>query len=462
MLAPLKLLDQLYARLDDTIGLIPTAEPGGFASLVLELPQLPEVPPDLSGAQFHSVHAARKSLFAGYGAAAEWRARGPLRLDVLRTRARALSAGWHQYDADDTGFSGFAILGFAAAAERTDRARGDELPNALLWVPELALRALGGQAALVLTARLPTKREALRARWRAWLERLAPALGAGAPEPLMPARLVRRRQSPDRAGWGALIDQALGSIARGELDKLVVCRQLELAGPRPIDTRRLTAALTWLFPTCEVISLARGRTRFAAATPERLLTLRGRNLEVDAVAGTASRSAQTRQDAALARALRGSRKDLHEHSLVIRAIGESLVDRCERLAVPDSPSLMRLNNTQHLWSRVRAELLAEGDLFELADRLHPTPATNGYPREPARAWLDTHEPIARDWYTGAAGILEPDLSGELWVLLRCARIRGRTARLYAGAGIVAGSDPVAEWQETEHKLAAMATALQFA
>lgn len=462
MLAPLKLLDQLYGRLDDTIGLIPIAESDGFASLVLELPQLPAVPPDLSHAQFHSVHAARKTLCAGYGTAAEWRARGPGRLEALRTRARGLSAAWHQYDADDTGFSGFAIVGFAASSDLEDRATGDELPNALLWVPELALRAVRGQGALVLTTRLPTDRGRLRARWRSWLERLAPTLAEAAPEPSMPARLTRRGQNPDRVGWAALVERALGAIAGGELDKLVVCRRLELTSPRPIDTRRLTAALTWLYPTCEVISLARGRTRFVAATPERLLTLRGRNVEVDAVAGTASRSALARQDAALAATLRGSVKNRHEHDLVVRAIGEALADRCKRIELPSTPSVMRLNNTQHLWSSVRGELLEGHDLLQLADRLHPTPATNGYPGEPARAWLDTHEPIARGWYTGAAGILEPDLSGELWVLLRCARIRGHAAELYAGAGIVAGSDAGAEWQETEHKLAAMATALQFA
>jgi isochorismate synthase EntC len=123
---------------------------------------------------------------------------------------------------------------------------------------------------------------------------------------------------------------------------------------------------------------------------------------------------------------------------------------------------MQLNNAQHLWSLVRAELDPGMDVFQLAELLHPTPATNGHPCESARAWLRRSEPIRRGWYTGAAGIIEPDLTGELWVLLRCAEIHESTADLYAGAGIVAGSDPDSEWQETEHKLAAMSTALQFA
>ncbi len=105
---------------------------------------------------------------------------------------------------------------------------------------------------------------------------------------------------------------------------------------------------------------------------------------------------------------------------------------------------------------------SETDLLDLAHRLHPTPATNGEPRRAARHWLRLAEPDGRGWYTGAAGVLEPDLSGELWVLLRCAEVTGEEAQLYAGAGIVAGSDPLAEWRETAHKLSAMATALRFA
>jgi menaquinone-specific isochorismate synthase len=127
---------------------------------------------------------------------------------------------------------------------------------------------------------------------------------------------------------------------------------------------------------------------------------------------------------------------------------------------------MQLHNAQHLWSPVSGRLRDATDLFDLAERLHPTPATNGKPQLEARAWLHRMEPLERGWYTGVAGILEaganPHLDGELWVLLRCAQIQGDEAQLYAGAGIVLGSDPLAEWRETGHKLAAVATALQFA
>jgi len=477
-------LDQLQARLDEGIALVPTSRAGGFASLVLELPELPALPPDLDCPRFGCSHGQRGELRAGYGIAAEWTAQGPERLQELRTQARRLTAHWQQIDPDETGFQGFALLGFAASldpaplpsfrpehrpdrpprpSEGTDAAPGpgSGLPNALLWLPELGLCTRRGQSALVLTTSLPVPPRALRARWRGWLTRLLPALAGPLPEPLTPSRLTALGSRPGLDDWTVLVESALAEIRRGALDKVVLCRQVGLQGRRPFDQRRLLAALTYLFPSCQVISLQRGERRFVAATPERLLRVQGRQVEVDAIAGTAARSASPVQDAALTAALRSSDKNRREHALVVKAVQEVLHACCDGVQFPPTPDVLQLHNAQHLWSRVTGHLRGDMDLFGLAERLHPTPATNGEPSREARAWLSRAEPIARGWYTGAAGILEPDLSGELWVLLRCAEIQGESAWLYAGAGIVDGSDPLAEWRETDHKLAAVATALQF-
>jgi isochorismate synthase len=479
MLASLDLLEQLQARLDETIGLVPLDSDCALASLALELPLGPVLPPDLDCPRFGFVHGTRGELRAGYGVAAEWSASGPARLECLGAMARDLREQWHQIDPDETGFAGFALLGFAAhpdapltpgrqrtglseqAATAADRA-GTDLPNALLWVPELALTTRRGQAALILTTRLPISRGELLARWRGWLKQLVPALAGPLPEPLTPSRLTPLGSLPGLADWRALVESALEAIGQGPLDKVVLCRQVGLQGRRPFDLRRLLAALTYLFPTCQVLCIQRGATSFVAATPECLLRVHGRLVEVDAIAGTAARSASTAQDAALTAALRASDKDRREHELVVEAVRGVLAQCCDSVQVPAAPTVMQLHNAQHLWSPVTAQLRGDTDLFCLAERLHPTPATNGQPREQARDWLARREPIERGWYTGAAGILEPDLSGELWVLLRCAEVSGDSARLYAGAGIVAGSDPLAEWRETGHKLAAIATALQFA
>ncbi len=470
MLAPIDTADlikaQLMTRLQETVNQMPLSLLGGFASLTLELPHLPGAAPGLPVPHFLFSHAHREELRAGYGIAAEWRAAGPDRLRRLRAQALLLKRHWHQYDPDETGLEGFCLLGFAAApgapAPDPGGAAPRGLPDALLWLPEVAIRRRCGQAGLVLTTALPADVSEVLDRWSAWLDRLVPRLCSGAPGPLTPASLERRWAQPDREGWGLGVAAALEAIASGRLDKVVLARRLCVRGRRPFDLERLVAALAYLFPACQVVKVHRDGQCLVAATPERLLAQRGNMVEVDAIAGTAARAAGSAPDAALGEALRSSPKELHEHALVTESLCAALAPYSRRLDVPPRPRLLRLNNAQHLWTPIRAELDPGLDALALADLLHPTPATNGQPSAAAQAWLRRAEPQGRGWYTGAAGCLDPDLSGELWVLLRCAEIDGDTALLHAGAGIVAGSDPESEWGETEHKLAAMLTALQFA
>lgn len=462
MLAPLKTLEQIVARLSETIGSLRLDRDEGFVSLALQLPKGLTMAPDVAGSQFRFAHNHRGEIHAGYGVAAEWQAYGEARLETLRDAALGMSARWQHLDPDETGFSGFAMLGFAAFPAQAPPADPQAFPNALLWLPEVALRSRAGEAAVILSSALPASQDRLFGRWTAGLAQVIPLLNQPALDPLTPAPLERGDAEPDRDRWHDLVVSALEQIEQLRLEKVVVCRQLRLEGRRRFDLTRLNAALAYLFPSCQVVTIRRDGGSFVAATPERLFTQRRNQIEVDAIAGTASRAASADRDAALTSALRSSHKNLHEHMVVVDAVTDTLHHCSRRVAPPDGPGVMQLNNAQHLWSVIRAELDPGMDVFQLAELLHPTPATNGHPCEAARAWLHRFEPIQRGWYTGAAGIVEADLTGELWVLLRCARIHDRTADLYAGAGIVAGSDPHSEWQETEHKLAAMSTALQFA
>ncbi|AFL75033.1 isochorismate synthase family protein [Thiocystis violascens DSM 198] len=462
MLAPLKVLEQLKARLHETIGTLPLGQPGGYASLILELPHGLGIAPDLAGPQFHFAHNHRGDLRAGYGIAGEWRARGPDRLRILRAAAKGVAANWQHMDPDETGFLGFGMLGFAASPNESPNAGLAELPNAIFWLPELALCSHDGQAALILTTALPMGIDSLLTRWQNQLDQIVPLLDLPALDPLTPAHLDRGLSTPDQEDWRELVFAALDEIDQERLRKVVLCRRLRLTGQRRFDLTRLNAALTYLFPSCQVVSIRRHRTSFVAATPERLFTQRRDRIEADAIAGTACRAEDAERDAQITRGLRTCEKNLREHQVVVEAVTEALSQCSRSLEPPDGPRILQLNNVQHLRSIVRGELHPDVDVFRLAELLHPTPATNGQPRQEARDWLDRSEPLERGWYTGAAGIVEPDLTGELWVLLRCARISERIADLYAGAGIVAGSDPMSEWEETEHKLAAMSTALQFA
>lgn len=467
MLAPLDLLGQLQSRLDEGLESLPWDSGAGLASLVMALPSIPTLPPELPGPCFGLIHGRRRELRAGYGAAAQYRAAGAGRLQALGAQARSLSTQWHQRDPDETCLHGFGFLGFAADPEPplpgdSGRTRFGALPNALLWVPELALWVLDDQAALILTTRLPGSRVEVRRRWLELLAQFVAASAQPVPEPLTPDPLRHLGSLPGLLDWQRLVDSALEEIQRGTLEKAVLGRRIRLRGRRPFDLRRLQGTLTWLFPACQVVRLSHDGASFVAATPERLLRVRDRQVEVDAIAGTAPRAPSPTEDAALADGLLRSDKDRREHAVVVEALRRALDVCCTGLRVPGEPQVIRLHNAQHLWTPIEARLAGARDLFDLAELLHPTPATNGEPKGAARDWLRHAEPLERGWYTGAAGVLEPDLSGELWVLLRCAEVQGNEASLYAGAGIVAGSDPLSEWRETAHKLSAMATALRFA
>jgi menaquinone-specific isochorismate synthase len=422
----------------------------------------------LAETHFVFSHARRCELRAGYGCAGEWQAAGTQRLEALRAQALGLKSHWYQQDPEATGLTGFAFCGFAASPESdgTLADASDPFPNALLWMPELALRRLGDCATLTMTAALPADRLATLARWRGWLDRLLPRLYR--PMGLAPAQgrtaipLLRRPGVPSPGDWTLAVDAALEAIDEGRLEKVVLSRRVRVQSPRAFDLEHLGETLDRLYPSCQAVRIQRDGVSLVAATPERLLAQQGCRVEVDAIAGTAARAPGGGRDAALRAAMLASPKELHEHALVVEALRSALAPHSRHLEVPDRPRVLCLHNAQHLWTPIRAEVGPDLDLLRLADLLHPTPATQGSPREAAGAWLRQAEPAARGWYTGAAGWLGPDLDGELWVLLRCAQIRGRSALLQAGAGIVAGSDPRSEWRETEAKLSAMLTALQYA
>jgi menaquinone-specific isochorismate synthase len=467
MLAPVAILEQLETRLAETLARLPLADHGGLQSVLLALPHAPTAAPELAGRQFQFRHPQRGDLHAGYGEAAAWSATGGERLADL---AQALPGShWHRVDPDGTGLDAFALLGFAAtetppsaAAEPGAAAGSEHLPNALLWVPEIGIVARDHEAALVFSTILPADPEHLLRHWRRRLRELIPVLYEPPAGPRPIARLRRACEEPDPADWERLVRGALAQIDAGTLDKVVLSRRISVQGPRTFDVARLVDALGCLFPSCQTIKLRRNGRSFVAATPERLLGLAGGRLEVDAIAGTAGRGESLEDDAALRNGLLRCEKNLREHRFVIDAVRAALADCCEGFRVPSAPQVMQLSNAQHLWSPITARPRPGVRLLDLAARLHPTPATNGQPRAAAQTWLRQMEPFTRGWYTGAAGILHPNGDGELWVLLRCAEVSGAEAELFAGAGIVAGSDPAAEWGETEAKLAAMLSALRYA
>jgi salicylate biosynthesis isochorismate synthase len=254
--------------------------------------------------------------------------------------------------------------------------------------------------------------------------------------------------------YRGLVEKAVGAIREGDLEKVVLARSCTVVGSRPFETLRLLRNLRALHPSCTIFALARGPVTFLGATPERLVRLENGLVHADAVAGSAPRGRTERQDRRFARELVESKKDQEEHSVVVRCVLKALARHCDVLSAPESPGLLRTDGIQHLHTPIEGRLRdpLRTTVLDLVAELHPTPAVGGAPRENALAWLRSHEGLERGWYAGPLGWLAPEGEGEFTVALRSLLLRGREATLYAGAGIVAGSDPEAELVETRLKL----------
>ena len=273
-----------------------------------------------------------------------------------------------------------------------------------------------------------------------------------------PRPLDRIETMPTDAEWLARVERALGAIRSGRLQKVVLSRRIRIRGKRPLQPRSLMGWLHSQYPDCVQYAYAGEDYTLVGASPERLVQLEGTKVAADALASTTVRGGDSAGDEYLAASLLASPKARREHQFVVDDIVAALKPACRAVEVPSRPRLMKLPTLQHLWSPIEAQVRPGVSILQLVGRLHPTPAVGGVPRKSALAWL-AEAGESRGWYTGALGWLCPDGGGQASVVLRCAVLRGHTAELYAGAGIVADSDPRMELAETELKFQTMLDAL---
>ena len=283
------------------------------------------------------------------------------------------------------------------------------------------------------------------------------------PAPPAPARRVARVRVDPRPGtYQSLVAEALRRIESGSLDKVVLSRTLLVESDARLEARVLARRLRAVDPECFVftVSLPDGAGDLIGASPELLLRRRGASVFSDPLAGTAQRVADRAEDAAIARALLETVKERREHRLTAEAVADALSPFCVELDVDEQPSLTATATLWHLRTAIRGVLRAGApDALTLAAALHPTPAVCGTPTAAALDVIHELEEFDRGFYAGLVGWVDGSGDGEWAVTLRCAQVRGHTALLYAGAGIVAGSDPQAEDLETDAKFGAVLRAL---
>lgn len=277
-------------------------------------------------------------------------------------------------------------------------------------------------------------------------------------EPPPPAAADRARYAGaevDEVAWLEGVAAAIDEIAAGRLAKVVLARDQLVWSRTPFDERRVAARLIERFPECHTFACG----GLVGASPELLVRKTGRNVESLVLAGSARRGRDADEDRELGLRMLASAKEREEHALAVASVVDELRPLCGELTVEEAPSLLRLANVQHLATRVRGSLAESLSVLNVVGALHPTAAVCGVPRTRALDLIRRVEGCVRGRYAGPVGWVDANGDGEWAIALRCAQIDGTRARLFAGAGIVAGSVAEDELEETRLKLRAMQAAL---
>jgi menaquinone-specific isochorismate synthase len=393
--------------------------------------------------------ADQTQTVAGGGAAATVAASGDGRFDRVRERATRLFDRLRTGEVPDPVeprlYGGFAFTD-AHTSNTSDTWAG--YPGAMFVLPavQLSLRADG--AWLMAAATGQRASETARHRLERWRTRLValPAL-----EGTSPPGVTGMSYTPSRERWRSQVGTTAERIRADGLEKVVLAQSLTATLSRPANPADILARLAGPYPDCDrfLFAPARGGI-FFGATPERLVTVDGECVETEALAGSTSRGETPAEDDRLADRLRASEKNRHEHALVVDAIRDQLRAVAGDIETGDR-AVRRLSNVQHLRTPLRGVLDREQHVLDLVEALHPTPAVGGLPPDDALATIRDTEAFDRGWYAAPIGWFDADGNGSFSVAIRSGVAADRQVTTFAGAGIVADSDPDREWTELQLK-----------
>jgi menaquinone-specific isochorismate synthase len=258
--------------------------------------------------------------------------------------------------------------------------------------------------------------------------------------------------------WQIRVAQAIKEIESTKLEKVVLARDLKVNSHRAIDPRKILRNLSAEYPSTWIFAV----DGLIGATPELLLRLSRGMVTSRVLAGTISKTGDDERDLALAASLARSSKDLEEHEYAVRSVADALDPFCTSTNVPESPFVLHLANVMHLATDVTGALIESKksvDAFTILEKLHPSAAVCGTPTEIAAKLIKDIEGMPRGRYAGPVGWLDARGDGELGIALRCGQITENELRIFAGCGIVAGSNPEKELTESNAKFAPMRSAL---
>lgn len=262
--------------------------------------------------------------------------------------------------------------------------------------------------------------------------------------------------------WMEMVASMVDMIQHGAFEKVVLARDIQLKlhdSPGAFDISSTLQQLRESYPTAYVFAIQRGERFFVGATPERLVQAQDGQIHTMALAGSARRDETEEEDTRIGVELLQSEKNNSEHAIVVAMMREALKNHCTNVYVSTEPQLLKLKNVQHLKTPIVGELIPGRCILDIMADLHPTPAVGGFPRHAALEAIRSTEKLDRGWYAAPLGWIGASGYGEFAVALRSGLIDGNKARLFAGCGIVADSDPQTELAESCLKFQVMLRAL---
>jgi menaquinone-specific isochorismate synthase len=368
----------------------------------------------------------------GWGSYATTKVSGPNRFNDART-------WWHQQleklaISDSVHVSGTGPILFTSFSF-------DQNEESILVIPEIVVGMRNGSS------------------WITWIGDQAQPKLAESAQMLEDAEYNWGDGSISPAEWQIRVAQAIKEIESTKLEKVVLARDLKVNSHRDIDPRKILRNLSAEYPSTWIFAV----DGLIGATPELLLRLSRGMVTSRVLAGTIRKTGDDEKDLALAASLARSSKDLEEHEYAVRSVAEALEPFCTSTNVPESPFVLHLANVMHLATDVTGALIESKksvDAFTLLEKLHPSAAVCGTPTDIATKVIKDIEGMSRGRYAGPVGWLDARGDGELGIALRCGQIAANEIRIFAGCGIVAGSNPEKELEESAAKMIPMRSALQ--
>ncbi|WP_338728394.1 isochorismate synthase [Haladaptatus sp. DJG-WS-42] len=396
-----------------------------------------------------------------FGSTETLTASGATRFDAIRTQAETLFSQSITPErlpeaARPRLFGGFS---FNEGPTEDDNSAWAGFPDAQFVLPRVQLAQTDAKTYLTVTLSGPNATPATAANLLKRERETLAALPTAEPETQPPGVSSVQLTTP-RETWNAQVEAALSRIHSGELTKVVLAQALTATLDTELSVPGALARLATTYPDCHRFLVSPDEEgAFFGATPEGLVSLRGRTVSTVALAGSTGRGDTPEEDEWLGEELLTSEKDRHEHNVVAETIREQLEPFASSVTLGPL-GLRRLATVQHLQTPISAELSHDEHVLSLVEALHPTPAVGGLPPERAKQTIRDTETFDRGWYAAPVGWFDAAGNGSFAVALRSAVARGTEATLFAGAGIVADSDPDAEWDEVQLKYRPMLDELE--